>query len=80
MPFGIAETIPPLAGFPPGRTRVRQRHDSYPVVHVFTATGIRAFHVDKWTDGSWRPYCEIGSNTTVKQAPAFEPPPCGDAQ
>ena len=69
-PFGVDTPAPRLAGFPAGTARIRQRNDAFPIVYIRTATGIRAFHVEGWSDGTWRPLAEIGSN---ERRPAAKP-------
>ncbi|MEM6884049.1 MAG: hypothetical protein AAF571_03390 [Verrucomicrobiota bacterium] len=61
--YGFRDPLP-LKGFPPGRTRLRIRHNDITRVYVKTDTGIRCFQV-KVEDGCWVPLVEIQRNQSV---------------
>jgi hypothetical protein len=58
--WGVVEPKP-LAGWPPGRVRLRIRNDGFVTAVVRTATSARRFYVMD-TGTRWAPSWEIGAN------------------
>lgn len=63
--YGIPETTKPLKDFPPGKIRLRFRHEDLGVAHVRTPDGIRCFLIEE-KDGHWIPSMELARNLTVQ--------------
>lgn len=63
--FGIPFEIKPIVGLPPGKARLRLRHDEFAEVFVRTATSIRRFYVSD-VGRNWIAELEIDSNQTIQ--------------
>jgi hypothetical protein len=59
--FGVVE-VKPLKGFPPGKVRIRMRHNDFVVVFIRPPNGgVRRFVIEERA-GHWVPAHEIGAN------------------
>ena len=64
--FGVTKQLP-LAGWPPGRVRLRLRNDNYAQAFVrLPGSGIRRFYVSE-REGKWWPDLEFGANLEAAQ-------------
>ena len=67
--FGVKDLLP-LRGFPPGRTRIRQRNGAAVVVFIRPLDGgIRRFCVVA-REGGWWPAFETGANRNASNNPS----------